>query len=394
MLEYYSSIFFYLCVMNLQSKNYKIGVLGGGQLGRMMIQAAIDLDLYIKILDPDSNAPCAQIAHEFVCGSFLDYNTVMAFGQDCQTITIEIENVNIEALEALEAQGKRVFPQPKVLRIIQDKRIQKQFYAKNNIPTADFILTDNIEEIKQNEAFLPAFNKLGKGGYDGKGVQKIETKVDYEKAFTAPSLLEKAIDFEKELAIIVARNEAGQIETFPMVEMAFHPTANLVEFLFSPTTCLPEIEQKAKQIAIDIAKKIDIVGLLAVEMFLTKTGEILVNEIAPRTHNSGHHTIKANYTSQFEQHLRAVLNLPLGNTSAFMPAAMVNLLGEEGYEGDAIYQGLENTLKEKGVFPFLYGKKSTKPFRKMGHVTILAENIEILRDKANFVKDNLKVVSK
>lgn len=380
--------------MNLQSKNYKIGVLGGGQLGRMMIQAAIDLDLYIKILDPNSNAPCAHIAHEFVCGSFLDYDTVMAFGQDCQTITIEIENVNLEALEALQAQGKRVFPQPKVLRIIQDKRIQKQFYADNNIPTADFILTDNKEQVKQNEAFLPAFNKLGKGGYDGKGVQKIETSADFEKAFTAPSLLEKAINFDKELAIIVAKNEDGQIETFPMVEMAFHPTANLVEFLFSPTSCTTEIEEKAKQIAIDVAQKIDIVGLLAVEMFLTKNGDILVNEIAPRTHNSGHHTIQANYTSQFEQHLRAVLNLPLGNTSAFMPAAMVNVLGEEGYEGEAIYQGLDIVLKEKGVFPFLYGKKTTKPYRKMGHVTILAQSIEMLKDRANFVKYNLKVISK
>lgn len=385
--------FFYLCAMNLQSQNFKLGVLGGGQLGRMMIQAAIDLDIYIKILDPDAHAPCAKLAHEFVHGSFLDYQTVIDFGQDCDTITIEIENVNLEALEALEAQGKKVFPQPKVLRIIQDKRIQKQFYQDNGIPTAPFVLTDTIDDIKANEAFLPAFNKLGKGGYDGKGVQKITSSADFDKAFTAPSLLEKAIDFDKELAIIVARNASGEISTFPMVEMAFHPTANLVEFLFSPTTCAANIEENAKKIAVDIAQKLDIVGLLAVEMFLTKNGEILVNEIAPRTHNSGHHTIKANYTSQFEQHLRSVLGMPLGITDALMPAAMVNVLGEVGYEGDAVYQGMDTLLAQKGIFPFLYGKKTTKPFRKMGHVTILAENLDLLRDKANFVKENLKVIS-
>jgi 5-(carboxyamino)imidazole ribonucleotide synthase len=379
--------------MPLFEKNFKVGLLGGGQLGRMLLQAAIDLDVFVKVLDPDPHAPCALIAPEFVNGSFQDFDTVYQFGQDCEVITIEIENVNIEALEKLQYEGKKVFPQPHVLRIIQDKRVQKQFYADNNIPTAEFILTDSREDIIKNAAFLPAFNKLGKGGYDGRGVQKLENIDNILLAFEQPSLLEKAIDFEKEIAIIVARNESGDMEFFPTVEMAFHPTQNLVEYLFSPAKIYDVINEKAEGIAKDVAEKLNIVGLLAVEMFVTKNGEVLVNEVAPRTHNSGHHTIQANFTSQFEQHLRAILNLPLGDTTAFRPAAMLNLLGEPGYEGQAKYLGIEEVLKIKGVFPFLYGKKITKPFRKMGHVTVLSENFDELKDKVDFVKETLKVIT-
>lgn len=375
------------------SKNFKLGLLGGGQLGRMLLQAAIDLDIHVKALDPDPDAPCAKIAPEFVVGSFLDYDTVYQFGQDCEVITIEIENVNLEALKKLRSEGKKVFPQPEVLEIIQDKRIQKQFYLDNNLPTSDFILTDSVEDISKNLDFLPAFNKLGKGGYDGRGVQKLSSEIDLPLAFTEPSLLEKAIDFDKEIAVIVARNEHGEIKTFPTVECVFHPVYNLVEYLFAPAAVNESIHEEAKQIAIETAEKLGIVGLLAVEMFLTKEGKILINEVAPRTHNSGHHTIRANHTSQFEQHLRAVLGLPLGDTSAHSKAAMVNLLGEDGYSGEAKYVGMDEALAIAGVYPFLYGKKITKPFRKMGHVTVVDENLDSLKEKVNIVKEKLKVIA-
>jgi len=375
------------------SKNFKLGLLGGGQLGRMLLQAAIDLDIHVKALDPDPDAPCAKIAPEFVVGSFLDYDTVYQFGQDCEVITIEIENVNLEALKKLRSEGKKVFPQPEVLEIIQDKRIQKQFYLDNNLPTSDFILTDSVEEISKNLDFLPAFNKLGKGGYDGRGVQKLSSEIDLPLAFTEPSLLEKAIDFDKEIAVIVARNEHGEIKTFPTVECVFHPVHNLVEYLFAPAAVNENIHEEAKQIAIETAEKLGIVGLLAVEMFLTKDGQILINEVAPRTHNSGHHTIRANHTSQFEQHLRAVLGLPLGDTTAHSKAAMVNLLGEDNYTGEAKYVGMDEALAIAGVYPFLYGKKITKPFRKMGHVTVVDEDLTSLKEKVKAVKETLKVIA-
>jgi 5-(carboxyamino)imidazole ribonucleotide synthase len=371
----------------------KLGILGGGQLGRMIIQAAIDFDISIKTLDPDADAPCKYISHEFVNGSLNDYETVMAFGYDCDIITIEIENVNLDALEALEKQGKAVFPQPSILRLIQDKRIQKQFYKDNNLPTADFVLTENQADLDKYEDFLPAVHKLGKGGYDGKGVQVLRTKDDFSKAFNQPSVLEKMIDFEKELAVIVARNTDGEIKTFPVVEMVFHPEANLVEYLFAPAEISQKIEQHAQEIATKTAQAFGIVGLLAVEMFLTKDGEILINEVAPRPHNSGHQTIRANDVSQYEQHIRAIFNLPLGSTTAHSKAAMVNILGEDGYSGNAIYEGMNKVLAVEGIHPFLYGKKLTKPFRKMGHVTIIDQNFDKLKEKVIFVKETLKVIA-
>ena len=371
----------------------KLGILGGGQLGRMIIQAAIDFDFTIKTLDPDINAPCKYISHEFVSGSLQDYDTVMAFGEDCDVITIEIENVNVEALEALEKQGKSVFPQPSVLRIIQDKRLQKQFYIDHHLPTAEFILTDNQAATRLHVDFLPAVHKLGQGGYDGKGVQVIRTEADFSKAFEQPGVLEKMIDFEKELAVIVARNENGETQTFPVVEMVFHPEANLVEYLFAPADISDAMAKKAEAIAIQTANAFGIVGLLAVELFQTKTGEILINEVAPRPHNSGHQSIRSNDVSQFEQHLRAIFNLPLGSTRAHSKAAMVNLLGEDGYTGEAIYEGMDEILSVEGVHPFLYGKRITKPFRKMGHITIVDQDFEKLKEKVIFVKDKLKVIA-
>ncbi len=371
----------------------KVGVLGGGQLGLMLLQAAVDWNLHVKILDA-ADAPCAAIAPEFVEGSLQDYDVVYQFGQDVEVLTIEIEKVNVEALEALEKEGKKVFPQPHVIRLIQDKRTQKQFYREHGLPTADFVLTQNREDVKNYLDFLPAFHKLGKDGYDGKGVQRIASAEDVSKAFDAPGLLEKAVDFEKELAVIVARNERGEVSTFPTVEMVFHPEANLVEYLFAPAEISEAIETQAKDLAIRTAQAIGIVGLLAVEMFLTKDGQVLINEVAPRPHNSGHHTIRANFTSQFEQHWRAILNLPLGDTAAYTPAAMVNLLGEEGHTGAAHYEGMEEVLGVHGVYPFLYGKKITKPFRKMGHITVTDSTLEGLKQKADWVKNALRVISK
>jgi 5-(carboxyamino)imidazole ribonucleotide synthase len=275
--------------------------------------------------------------------------------------------------------------------MIQDKRLQKQFYKNNNIPSADFILTANKEEVKANSGFLPAVNKLGREGYDGRGVQVIKTKEDLENAFDAPGLLEKLIDFEQELSVIVARNKHGETVAFPSVECSFHPTANLVEFLFAPANISIATEEKAKSLAFQVIEKLEMVGILAVEMFVTKSGDILVNEIAPRPHNSGHHTIEANFTSQFEQHLRSVLNMPLGNTALRCPAAMVNLLGEDGFTGNAIVEGMDKAISQKGVYVHLYGKKVTKPFRKMGHVTILDEDVSVLKKRALEIKDIIKI---
>ena len=371
----------------------KLGILGGGQLGRMLIQSAIDFKLYISVLDPDNEAPCAQLANEFVTGSLTDFDTVYNFGRDKDLITIEIENVNIEALEKLAHEGKKVYPQPWVIKIIQDKRKQKQFYYQESIPTSEFMLIDNQEDLHKHSSFLPAFQKLGKAGYDGRGVQKLTSSADFEKAFTEASLLEKLVDYEKELSVIVARNEKGEIVTYPVVEMVFHPVHNLVEYLFSPAEITVAQEEEAKQIAVKVIESFGMVGILAVEMFLTKDGKILVNEVAPRPHNSGHQTIKGNFTSQYEQHLRAILGLPLGSTEITSPAALVNLLGEANYSGVAEYKGAEEALAIEGVYLHLYGKKYTKPFRKMGHVIILDRDMGNLKNKAELVKKTLKVVA-
>jgi 5-(carboxyamino)imidazole ribonucleotide synthase len=370
-----------------------IGLLGGGQLGRMLLQAAIDLDLQIACLDPDAEASCHQLTPDFHQGSFQDYETVYRFGQAYDVISIEIEHVNIAALKQLEAEGKKVFPQPHILEMIQDKRLQKQFFKDYGFPTADFVLTDNQAELAEHAAFLPAFHKLGKGGYDGKGVQYIPDAASISKGFDAPGLLEKAVDFEKELAVIVTRNPQGETAVFPAVEMVFHPEQNLVEFLFSPAEISVAIEKQAEKIAVDLINQLGLVGVLAVEMFLTKDGEVLINEIAPRPHNSGHQTIRGNESSQYEQHLRAITGLPLGSTKSNGFSGMLNLLGAEGFSGPAKYEGLAEIMAIPGVYPFLYGKKVTKPFRKMGHITILGDSKEDIIEKANQVKNLIRVVS-
>lgn len=370
----------------------KVGMIGGGQLGRMFIQEAIDLNVEVHVLDPDEHAPCRHIAHSFTQGSLNDYNTVLDFGQDKDVLTVEIENINIDALEELERRGKSVFPQPRVLRIIKDKGIQKKFYSEKGIPTSNFQFISVKSEL--TKSVLPCVQKLRTGGYDGKGVQLLRTESDLEKAFDAPSILEELIDFEKEISVIVARNSQGKVVAYPAVECEFNPEANLVELLFSPANISPEIEQEARDLAVEVIEKLQMVGILAVEMFLTKNGNLLVNEIAPRPHNSGHHTIECNVTSQFAQHLRAILNLSLGSTEMIRSGAMINLIGKEGYEGNVHYDGLETFLKIEGVHPHLYGKQITKPFRKMGHITISGDNIQEVKDLAHRALQDIRVISK
>jgi 5-(carboxyamino)imidazole ribonucleotide synthase len=379
--------------MAKQVSEIKLGILGGGQLGRMLIQEAINLNLTTLVLDPDADAPCKSIANYFENGSITDYDTVYNFGKKADVITIEIEKVNVEALEQLEKEGKLVYPQPRVIRLIQDKGIQKQFFKENDIPTSPFMLVNSKEDLTSEKFPFPYILKLRRDGYDGKGVMKITDSADVAGAFTAPTLIEEWVNFEKEIAVIVARNANGDVKTFPMVEMEFNPEANLVEFLISPSTYPDSIQERAEKIAKDIAAALNITGILAVEMFVTPNGDILVNELAPRPHNSGHQTIEGNYISQFGQHLRAILNLPLGDTRSISNAIMVNVLGEKGHEGIAKYDGLEKILSVEGVYVHLYGKKYTKPFRKMGHLTIVDQNREKAIEKARFVQKTLKVVS-
>ncbi|MFN6038763.1 MAG: 5-(carboxyamino)imidazole ribonucleotide synthase [Bacteroidota bacterium] len=374
-------------------KDNKIAMLGGGQLGRMLIQSGINLNLQISVLDPDAAAPCKNLCSKFVVGDLMDEKTVYEFGKKADIITIEIEHVNINALKRLEQEGKKVYPQPEIIEIIQDKGSQKMFYQRNEIPTPDFFIVENKSQISKYSSFFPFFQKLRKGGYDGKGVKKLDNPENLSEAFDEPSVLEMLVDFEKEISVIVARDSDGNMKCFPVVECEFNPEANLVEFLFSPARLKKNTEEQAYQIAKKTAEKMGIVGLLAVEMFVLKDGNVLVNEVAPRPHNSGHHTIEANKTSQFEQHLRAITGLPLGDPSILLPGVMINLLGEKNKSGPAKYKGLDQVLELKGVHVHLYGKENTRPFRKMGHVTVIDENLEIAKQKAKKVKDILKVTT-
>ena len=382
-------------MQQVKGHDLTLHILGGGQLGKMLIEAASDWNIRCHVLDPDPDCSCSRLAWQFTCGSFKDYDAVMAFCADAHYITIEIEHVNTDALRDLKAQGKKVFPDPDMLDIIKDKGKQKSFYVEHGIPTSPFTLYDDADAIRQAVASgtrtLPFVQKSCTAGYDGKGVQVVRTKDDLDKLLPGASLAEELIPFEKELAVIVARSTNGDTKAFPAVEMEFHPTANLVEFLLSPAHINSELEQKAQQLAVRTIEAMNLYGVLAVEMFLTADGDILVNEVAPRPHNSGHHTIEANITSQYQQLLRSIFGLPLGSTALSTTSMMVNLLGEDDYTGEAIYEGLPECLAIEGVYVHLYGKKITKPFRKMGHVTIVDSDAAKAREKANFVKDNLKI---
>ncbi len=383
---------------NYFSSDFKLGILGGGQLGRMILTETHKFDIFTSILDANKNAPCADICNHFVQGDLLDYDAVYNFGKTVDLLTIEIENVNLEALDQLEKEGVTIYPKPKDLRIIQSKARQKHFYFDNQIPTAPFSHFAFLEELHhclENDIIeFPFVWKAARFGYDGNGVKIVRNYSDLEGLPNVECITEQLIPFKNELAVIVARNANGEMTTYPVVEMEFHPEANQVEYVICPARIENSVAKKAKDTALKVVQSLDFVGLLAVEMFQTKTNEILVNEIAPRPHNSGHYSIESSYTSQFEQHLRSILNLPLGNTDSKVAGIMVNLVGEEGYSGDVIYKNIDEILKIEGVTPHIYGKKETRPFRKMGHVTIVNKDINKAREIAQKVKETIKVISK
>jgi len=385
-------------VINYFSSDFKLGILGGGQLGKMLLAETQKFDIYTCVMDAAKDAPCAAICNEFHQGSLLDYDTVYKFGKKVDTLTVEIENVNVDALEKLEKEGINVYPSSRTLRIIQNKATQKLFYQDHNIPTAPFsrfTYTHEISTAVKNETLtFPFVWKKARFGYDGTGVKVIKSYNDLENLPNVECLVEELIDFKNELAVIVARNVNGDLKTYPVVEMEFHSDANQVEYVICPARISEEIAKKAEIIALKTSKEFKHVGILAVELFLTHKDEIIVNEVAPRTHNSGHYSIEASYTNQFEQHIRAILNLPLGNTTSKVGGVMVNLVGEEGFTGEVVYENIETILKMEGVTPHIYGKKITKPFRKMGHVTIAHKNINIARQIAEKVKKTIRVISK
>ncbi|MBK9734465.1 MAG: 5-(carboxyamino)imidazole ribonucleotide synthase [Saprospiraceae bacterium] len=385
-------------IVSANKLRQKIGILGGGQLGKMLCQAGSQLGLNISVLEKDYSFPAADVCRQFVCGDINNYDDVYNFGIDKDVITIEIENVNIEALEALEKVGIKVYPQPAILKIIKDKGIQKLFYEGSGFPSAEFTIFKDasslLSSVTAGDITVPFVQKTRTEGYDGKGVHIVRNKEDLNNLLAGPCIAEQIVDLSKEIAVIVARNQSGDICSFPPVEMQFHSTANLVEYLFCPSDITTEQNEIAASLAIEVAEHMGIIGLLAVEMFIDTNGSILINEVAPRPHTSGHHTIEACITSQYEMHLRAILDLPLGSSKLISPAVMVNLLGEASYSGPVIYEGIESCLDIEGVYPHLYGKKETKPFRKMGHVTILDQNLNTAIEKAKFVQKTLKVISK
>ncbi|MFC4095033.1 5-(carboxyamino)imidazole ribonucleotide synthase [Euzebyella saccharophila] len=383
---------------NYFSSNFNLGILGGGQLGKMMLYETRKFDIRTKVLDASSEAPSKIACNQFVQGDLMDYQTVLDFATDVDVLTIEIENVNVEALEKLEDQGKTVYPPTKALRIIQNKAKQKLFYVDNQIPTADFSRFAYKSEIKdsiENGGLqFPFIWKAAQFGYDGQGVKVVRKMEDLNALPPGECIAEEIIDFKNELAVIVCRSANGEIKTYPVVEMEFHPEANQVEYVICPARIDEKVAERAQEVALKVSEKIEHVGLLAVELFQTQTDEILVNEVAPRPHNSGHYSIEASYTNQFEQHIRAILNLPLGETKSKVAGIMVNLVGAEGHTGDVHYQNIEEILAMEGVTPHIYGKKQTRPFRKMGHVTIVNQDISKARQIAQQVKETIKVISK
>ena len=379
------------------SSDFTLGILGGGQLGKMLLTETRKFDITTKVLDPSPDAPCRIACNTFVQGNLTDFNTVYNFGKDVEVLTIEIENVNVEALEKLQTEGVKIYPSPQTIKNIQNKATQKQFYATHGIPTAPFQVFQNTESLKkainEQQLSLPFVWKSARFGYDGNGVKIVRQLTDLNLLPNDQCIAESLVPFKKELAAIVARNAKGQVRTYPVVEMEFHPEANQVEYVLCPARIEEAVAQKAHTIAIQVAQAFEVVGLLAVELFQTENDEILVNEVAPRPHNSGHYSIEAAYTNQFEQHLRAILNLPLGSTESKVAGVMVNLVGAEGYQGKVVYENIEQIMAMEGVTPHIYGKKETRPFRKMGHVTIVNPNINKARQIAEQVKNTIRVIA-
>lgn len=383
--------------MNYFSSEFKLGILGGGQLGKMLLYETRKFDIHTKVLDPSDEAPSRIACNEFFKGDLMNFDAVYAFGKKVDVLTIEIENVNLDALEKLEDEGLKVFPPTRALRIIQNKAKQKLFYVDNNIPTADFqrfAYKSEIEDSVANGGLkFPFIWKATQFGYDGQGVKVVRKLEDLNGLPAGECITEEMINFKNELAVIVARSASGEVKTYPVVEMEFHPEANQVEYVICPARIDAKIAEKAQEIALQLSNKIKHVGLLAVEMFQTQDDRILVNEVAPRPHNSGHYSIEASYTNQFEQHIRAILDLPLGNTASKVAGIMVNLVGAEGHTGNVVYKNIEEILSMDGVTPHIYGKKQTRPFRKMGHVTIVNNDIKEARRIAEQVKNTIKVIS-
>ena len=384
--------------MRFFSSKHTIGILGGGQLGKMLLNTTRQWDLQTKVMDPSTEAPARIACNHFVQGDLMDYQTVVDFGKEVDVLTIEIENVNADALATLEQQGVKVYPQAAVLKVIQNKCHQKQFYQKNKIPTASFQLFNSKEELKdavgRGLISFPFVWKSESMGYDGYGVQIVRSNQNLEEIKEGACMAEELVAIEKELGIIVCRSPKGETRCYPCVEMEFHPEANQVEYVLSPARISKEVAKKAEEIALAVSKAFQHVGLLAVELFLTKDGEIWVNEVAPRPHNSGHYSIEASYTSQFEQHIRALLDLPLGNTANKVSGVMVNLVGKEGHNGPVHYKNIEHILAIEGVNPHIYGKKETRPFRKMGHITIVNKELSVARKIAEDVKETIEVITK
>jgi len=383
--------------MNYFSSEFKLGILGGGQLGKMLLYETRKFDIHTKVLDPSDEAPCKIACNEFFKGDLMNFDAVYALGKKVDVLTIEIENVNLDALEKLEDEGLKVFPPTRALRIIQNKAKQKLFYVDNNIPTADFqrfAYKSEIEDSVTNGGLeFPFIWKATQFGYDGQGVKVVRKLEDLNGLPSGECITEEMINFKNELAVIVARSASGEVKTYPVVEMEFHPEANQVEYVLCPARIDAKVAEKAQEIALQLSNKIKHVGLLAVEMFQTQDDKILVNEVAPRPHNSGHYSIEASYTNQFEQHVRAILDLPLGNTASKVAGIMVNLVGAEGHTGNVVYENMEEILSLDGVTPHIYGKKQTRPFRKMGHVTIVNNDIKEARKIAEQVKNTIKVIS-
>jgi len=380
--------------MNYFSSNFKLGVLGGGQLGKMLLAETHKFDIYTCILENSTEAPCANICDEFHLGDLMNYDDVYNFGKKVDLLTIEIELVNIDALKQLEKEGLKIYPQPSVLETIQHKGVQKDFYTQANIPTAPYQRFSSLSELKNAHLSYPFVWKVAQFGYDGTGVKVVRKAEDLIGLADTDCITEQLIPFKNELAVIVARNKSGEIKTYPVVEMEFHPEANQVEYVICPARIDNAIAKKANDIALQVAASFEHIGLLAVEMFQTQHDEIIVNEVAPRTHNSGHYSIEASNTNQFEQHVRTVLNLPLGCTDSKVAGIMVNLVGAENHSGDVVYENMNAILAMPGVTPHIYGKKQTRPFRKMGHVTIVNKDINKAREIAEKVKNTIRVISK
>jgi len=371
----------------------KIGILGGGQLGRMLLQAAANYTVETFVLENDKNCPAAHLCHHFTKGDIRDFEAVYQFGKKLDALTIEIESVNVEALEKLESEGVKIYPRPSAIRIIKNKIKQKQFYKLHEIPSSDFIITKNLKDLSNHLSFLPAVHKIAEGGYDGKGVQLISNERLISKGFNAPAILEKMVNIKKEVAVIVAMNDKGETVVYPPAEMIFDPVLNLLDYQISPAKIPQKIFWKAEAIAKKLVQELQSPGLFAVELFVDENENIWVNETAPRVHNSGHHTIEANYCSQYDMLWRIMLQYPLGNSNAIMPSAIVNILGENGFSGPAKYEGLNEVLQMENVFVHLYGKTETKPGRKMGHVTILHKDYGVLVHRAHTIKEILKVTA-